>query len=273
MDEAGLHLDPFDHDGFIVSRKRGLLDTRLTALHPDGEIICTALRPHRTFARMAYGLTLAAAVLFVLILLLGTFASLAGRHGTSPLLLVGGPILVGIALLLAVLYFMQRAPESPIAIRGSFHSPDYPNEFDLRVRRARNQLLGNLHVIEDPHGVVLAQIKLHGLNASRVSVRGSDQAIPISIVPQKRWKFGNSVLLTILLFGQFGAMWFAPQRTDSWDIVRSESGERIGGLVRLDSSLGQFVLDLTEDLDRLINRRVITAAVLMILALQPKSSQ
>lgn len=265
MDELAAQLDLFDHDGFVVSRKRGLDSTSATALHPDGEFICRAVRTHRTLARLLFGLGAAAAVSVTLVLLLVGILSSFGTSGSSFVLGVVMPLVVVAVLIPVSLVLIGKAPDTPTRVWLTPHALVQLDEYELVVRRApRLRLSGQGLVVQDRAGAVLAHVRRYGLDASRYALRMEGETAETRFVPRRRFGLGAAFGAVAALAGPLVALLMS-KPVDSWDIVRPESGVRIGALVKQKSEHGTHVLDLTDDPDRVLDRRVLTAVVLAML--------
>jgi hypothetical protein len=271
MDEFAAPFDPFDHDGFVVSRKRGLDSTSATALHPDGEFICRAVRTQRTLARLVFGLVAAAVVSVTLLLVLGGFLSAFGTTSSGFTLAVVMPLLVALVLVPVSLLLIRKAPDTPTRIWLMPNSDPRLDEWDVVVRRSpRVRLSGEGMVVEDGAGTVLAHVGRHGLDNSRYTLRMEGETVQTRFVPRRKVGWGAAFGTLASLTGPFLALLLTNKPVDSWDIVRPKSGMRVGALVKEKSEHGTHVLDLTDDPDRLVDRRVITAVVLAVICSRPK---
>jgi hypothetical protein len=256
IDEA-LH-DPFDHDGFVVSVRRGLTGTVATAVHPDGEFICRAIRPHRSLAKLGYW---AAALLVISLGLVGIIAVLTN----APMWAQGLVTVLSIVyLILAVGIAIAFAPASPVVLR--LDREDLYNALPVMVlhRSRRFALSGQSFDLRAEGGEKVAGLRRSGSSQSDYSLGSREARDLVRFVPSTKSR--NGALLASLLspFGLMAALFVLGTPPDSWVIVRPKERIRLGSLVMDKSELGDFVLDLTDDLERWADRRLITLAALAV---------
>lgn len=257
--ETDLGLDPFDHDGFVVSVRRNVFEAEAIALHPDGEFICRAVRRHRSLAKLGYWLALAAAIALGLV---GIIAALTQASSTIQGLVT---VLTVVYLIVAIALAVRFAPDSPVVVLldDSDRADALP---DMILKRShRFSLLGDVSTMLAEGEGEVGRLRRYGTSSSNYSMSVNDViGVAARFVPQQKTRTGALLASVLGPFGPFGALFVIGQPADSWMIVRPREGIRVGSLVMQKSALGDFVLDLTDDLDREVDRRALTLAALAV---------
>jgi hypothetical protein len=252
-------LDPFDHDGFVVSVKRNLFEAEAVALHPDGEFICRAVRRHRSLAKVGYWLAASA------LIALGLIGMVAGLSQTSSTLQALVTVFTVVYLIVAITLAVRFAPHSPVVVLlDDTERADALPALVLK-RGSRFSIMGDVSTMMAESQGEIGRLRRYGTNNSNYSLLLEDApGVSARFVPER--KVGTGAMIASILgpFGFLGALFVIGQPSDSWTVTRPGEGIRVGSLVKQKSALGDYVLDLTDDLDREVDRRALTLAALTV---------
>ncbi|XOV76301.1 MAG: hypothetical protein ACFHWZ_05050 [Phycisphaerales bacterium] len=252
------HLDPFDHDGFVVSVKRNLVEAEATALHPDGEFICRAVRRHRSLAKMGYWLAASA------VIALGLIGMIAGLSQTSPAVQGLVTLITVVYLIVVITLAVRFAPHSAVVLLlDESERADALPALVLK-RSSRLSVAGDVSALMAEGEGEIGRVRRFGANSSSYSLFLSDAPGSARFVPERKVGTGAVLASVFSPFGFLGALVVFGQPADSWKILQAKKRVRLGSLVKQKSALGDYVLDLTDDLDRELDRRALTLIALAV---------
>ncbi|XHC25397.1 hypothetical protein ABWH91_14385 [Phycisphaerales bacterium ac7] len=162
------HLDPFDHDGFVVSVKRNLVEAEATALHPDGEFICRAVRRHRSLAKMGYWLAASA------VIALGLIGMIAGLSQTSPAVQGLVTLITVVYLIVVITLAVRFAPHSAVVLLlDESERADALPALVLK-RSSRLSVAGDVSALMAEGEGEIGRVRRFGANSSSYSLFLSD---------------------------------------------------------------------------------------------------
>ena len=252
--------DPFDHDGFIVSVKRNLFEASALAVHPDGEFICRAVRRHRSLAKAGYWLAASALIALGLV---GIVAVLTQASSSVQALVT---VFVVVFLIISIVVAARFAPHSAVVILL-----DQSDRLDaipaLALKRGTKfSVFGDVSTMLAEGEGEIGRMRRYGTNSSTYSLApAGDAGVRARFVPERNQMRGAVLASMLGPLGVIGALFIAGKPASAWSIVISGGGPTVGSLVTQRSTLGDYVLDLTDDVERAIDRRVVTLAALTAL--------
>ena len=257
--EVTVATDPFDHDGFIVSVKRNLVEAEATALHPDGEFICRAVRRHRSLAKLGYWLAASA------VIALGLIGMIAGLSQTSPAVQGLATLITVVYLIVVITLAVRFAPHSAVVLLlDDSERADALPALVLK-RSSRLSAVGDVSALMAEGEGEIGRVRRFGANSSSYSLFLSDApGVSARFVPERKVGTGAVLASVFSPFGFLGALFVFGQPADSWRILQAKKRVRLGSLVKQKSALGDYVLDLTDDLDRELDRRALTLVALTV---------
>ena len=244
-----LHVDPaFDRDVFLLNQ-RVAITSKYEVCDEAGRSLLYIERPTypvRTFLAVVLALVASSFVIM-------SFTRLAAAAGD-----VVGPFITFAGSAAAVLTFLVVSMSLRPLRHITVYRDDSRAERLLEVRQdQRVALLLRTYTVRTPDGQPLAQLSknyVHNIVRKRWYARGPDASLACIAVE-------DSMILSLLrrVIGRL----FGLLRTN-FLIVRGPYGEVIGEFNRKFTVLDRYVLDLSGDGDRLLDRRVAVALGVML---------